>query len=286
MKEALINMVSLIVLDYFLIFVVSVVYISIMESKKLKDMHAKWMNIMNDFWLHIRSLTKIVKEDFKNNWIGISLLIISIVVLFILLIICAIIIPLEHNDWWNMFEKFLNNHPLLTNIFGTFIGIVFIFIILRPRVYIKKELKVSIIDNEKHLRVNAGNAGILPVNSVDVLLVFYRYAMREGKKIKLTRKISILRPDTPILRSHAKDEEDPTYGCASELTINQIRDIWEKQGSDHYDGILCRVKASHAISGITYVRECSFDKKVVNDFFIKECGNYTSPTSSSVDGKK
>lgn len=226
---------------------------------------------MSDFGTHICQLRDILREDLKSNWLGICLLIIAVVALLALSVVCAAIIPLEQCSWWNEFEEFLGNHPLLTNVFGTFIGIVLIFIILRPRVYIKKELQVSSFNDERHLRVNVGDAGILPVNSVDVLLVFFRYTIREGKKVKLTRKIAILRPDTPILRSYAKDEEDPTYGCASVLTIEKLRDIWEKQGNDYYDGILCRVKASHAISGITYVREYIFDKKVVEDYFTKEC---------------
>lgn len=234
---------------------------------------------MKDSGTHIGQLVKIVREDSQSNWLGIFLLFAAIVVLLIVLILCATIMPLEQCEWWNTFEKFLGNHPLLTNILGTFIGIVLIFIILRPRVYIKKNLKVSTFDQERHLRVNVGNAGILPVVSVDVLLVFFRYAIREGKKIKLTRKIAILRPDTPILRRYAKDEEDSSYGCASALTIEKIRDIWEKQGSDYYDGILCRVKASHAISGVTSVREYIFDKEAVKEYFIKECGIYTRPPS-------
>lgn len=276
MKEALINMVMLVGLDLFLIVVVSFIAISVMESKKLKDIRTKWGNSMNDFWTHICQLGKILKEDFQSNWLGIFLLFIAVVTLLALSVVCAAVIPLEQYNWWNEFEEFLGNHSLLTNVFGTFIGIVLIFIILRPRVYIKKELKVSSFNNERHLRVNVGNAGILPVNSVDVLLVFFRYAIRDGKKVKLTRKIDILRPDTPIVRSYAKDVEDSTHGYASKLTIEKLRDKWNEQGSDHYDGIFCRVKASHAISGITYVREYIFDKKVVEDYFTKECVNTQS----------
>lgn len=178
-------------------------------------------------------------------------------------------IPLENYKYWNIFDKFINDHALFTNIFGTFFGIVFIFIILRPRLRIEEQLLTLPIDKENHLKVRIKNVGIFPVNNINVQLLFYRDIIdEEGKIVKKTKMIKLMRADAPLLRGIIPSTEDSTYGCGTELTIEELKkERFLKDSKIQYEGILCRVKATHAISGVTYVREYKFGKNKVDELF-------------------
>lgn len=251
MKEALINMVMLMGLDLLLIFVVSFIAIAIMESKKLKDLCVKWHQLLNDAWTHICCLTKTIGEDIKHNWAGIILLV-GIIVGAAFLIFGI---------------KNLNLSSLSISIMGTFIGVIIIFIILRPRLYIDRELKKLTIENTNYLKVRVRNLGIFPVNNVSVQLLLYRYADKE-RKDRRTLELQLRRPDTPLLRGICTNDPTTLYGCSTELPIADIQAL-KDEGNVKYEGILCRVKATHAISGVTYVREYDFNKEIVDKFLQK-----------------
>ncbi len=255
MRDALINMVALMGLDLFLIVVVSFISITVMESKSLKDIIAIWRKIVNKGWNYIGNLMKIIYEDIKRNWIGIILLtLVSIGVAWLIL---------------SKGKEDLSS--LLISILGTFIGVIIIFIILRPRVRIIKELDDLTIEGNKHLKVRVENLGIFPVNDVEVQLLYYWTSVEGGKDIYHTKQIELLRQGAPILHGVFPKGRDTTYGCVTELAIEELkRERYLKlKKKKEYEGILCRVKATHAISGVTYVREHKFEKDVVDKFFEK-----------------
>lgn len=264
MRDALINMVALMGLDLFLIVVVSFISITVMESKSLKDIIAIWRKIVNKGWNYIGNLMKIIYEDIKRNWIGIILLtLVSIGVAWLIL---------------SKGKEDLSS--LLISILGTFIGVIIIFIILRPRVRIIKELDDLTIEGNKHLKVRVENLGIFPVNDVEVQLLYYWTSDEDGKEIYHTKQIELLRQGAPILHGVFPKGRDTTYGCVTELAIQKLQKerkvnvvTKEKKVINEYEGILCRVKATHAISGVTYVREHKFKKDVVDKFFEKNRKN-------------
>ena len=210
---------------------------------------------------------------------GIWVLILSI--LFVLILFCALafFLPLEKWELWNIFEKFVNQHPLFTNIIGAFIGIICIFIILRPRFIIEENLEEAPINNRKYLKIRVRNLGLFPINTIRVQILFYRWKMQEGKKVKITKKINLKREDTPILPGIFPREADPTYGCVSLLPLEELKNARFLQNSEEivYEGITCRVSATHAISGLTYVRERIFKREQVDQILkqpTKEENNY------------
>ena len=253
MKEALINIVMLTGLDLFLIFVVSFITIMIMESQKLKKIRSKWHQLINDVWMHIDHLARVIGEDISYNWKGITLLAILIGVI------------------WYIGAKVSNGTcELFTSVLGTFIGVIVIFIILRPRVRIVPELIDLTINGEKHLKVRVENLGVFSVNNIEVQLLYYWTTEKNGKEIKHTKQIELLRQGAPMLRGILPKGYDTTYGCVSSLTKEALKKervlkLKEKEEKE-YEGILCRVKATHAISGVTYVREHEFKKKEVDEF--------------------
>lgn len=265
MRDALINMVALMGLDLFLIVVVSFISIMIMESKTLKDRIAMWRKIVNKGWNYIGNLKKIIYEDIKRNWIGIILLaLVSIGV-----------------AWLILSKSKEDLSSLLISILGTFIGVIIIFIILRPRVRIIEELDDLTIDDNKHLKVRVENLGIFPVNDVEVQLLYYWTSVEGGKDIYHTKQIELLRQGAPILHGVFSINRDTTYGCVTALTIEELkRERYLKlKKKKEYEGILCRVKATHAISGITYVREHKFEKKEVDEFL----NRYSSKNEKAKD---
>lgn len=271
MRDALINMVALMGLDLFLIVVVSFISITVMESKTLKDISAKWQKIVNKGWNFISNLIKIIYEDSKRNWIGIILLaLVSIGV-----------------AWLILSKSKEDLSSLLISILGTFIGVIIIFIILRPRVRIIEELDDLTIDDNKHLKVRVENLGIFPVNNVEVQLLYYWTSDEDGKEIYHTKQIDLLRQGAPILHGVFPKGRDTTYGCVTEFAIQKLQgereaDVVtkEKKVIKEYEGILCRVKATHAISGVTYVREHKFEKNVVDKFFEKNRSSCVEKNSS------
>ena len=248
MRDALINMVMLMGLDLALIVVVSFSAIMIMESKTLKNISAKWSEKVNDVWTYICRLKNVVVQDIRYNWKGLAVLFIAVIAILSI-------------AWkWDFIGC-----SYFVNILCTFIAIVVIFIILRPRLYIDNQLyPLHITKSDKRLKVRVKNLGIFPVNNVEVQVLLYKYLDHPQNEDKRTKKLALLRPDSPILRGLFAKNEDMVFGCGTEWSIQEIKKKWEEK---KYEGIICRVKATHVISGVTYVRERRFDAVTVEKFF-------------------
>lgn len=271
MKDALINMVLLFAIDVALIAVVSWVVILFMES----GLRQRWKNAKEELSTYLCRFKDTLRDDWKYEKVGCLVLSIAIIGLLVIPCMLAYYIPFEKIACWNIFEKFINEHALYTSIMGTFIGIVIIFCLMRPRMRIEKKLMTLDTEKkEKHLKVRVRNLGLFPINNVDVQLLFYRMAIEDGKKIKKTKKLELLRADSPVLRGIFPSEADPTYGCATELTIDELEEArkLKRDSNQVYEGILCRVRATHAISGVTYVREHMFGKEELDEFLAKYGG--------------
>lgn len=226
-------------------------------------------------------LKDVMQDDWRYEKAGRLIL---IVVLFCFLVISCMLayyIPFERCSWWNTFEKFINEHPLFTSIIGTLIGVIITFRILRPRVRIERQLLPFYKEKKWHLKVRVRNLGIFPVNNVEVQLLYYREVKKERTITKKTKNLKLLRSDSPVLRGVLPRGLDTTYGCATKLNVDELIearkikvDEWDNEKADEkdkkkekkYEGILCRVKATHAISGVTYVREHKFEEKEVDEF--------------------
>ena len=218
-------------------------------------------------------LKDVMQDDWQYEKAGRLIL---LVVLFCFLVISCMLayyIPFERCSWWNTFEKFINEHPLFTSIIGTLIGVIITFRILRPRVRIERQLLPFYKEKKWHLKVRVRNLGIFPVNNVEVQLLYYREVKKERTITKKTKNLKLLRSDSPVLRGVLPSGLDTTYGCATELNVDKLieerkikDDVRNNGKKTEYEGILCRVKAMHAISGVTYVREHKFEKKDVDEF--------------------
>lgn len=222
------------------------------------------------------------KDVFRDDWqyekAGCLILFVATLCILILPCLLACYIPFEEYSWWNTFEKFINEHPLFTSVMGTFIGVIIIFCILRPRVRIERQLIPFRRAGKWHLKVRVRNLGIFPVNNVEVQLLYYREVELEGVKTKRTKKLELLRSDSPVLRGVLPTGYDTTYGCATKFYVDELIDerkvksIDENEDNDkEYEGVLCRVKSTHAISGVTYVREHKFEEKELNAFLDRYC---------------
>ncbi len=268
MKETLINMVLLFATDIALIVVVSWLTILFIESGFLQ----KWKNTKEALSTYMCRFKDILHDDWQYEKVGCLVLLAAIIGLLVIPCLLAYHIPFEKIAYWSIFEKFINEHALYTSIMGTFIGVVIIFCLMRPRMRIDKKLMtLNTGKKEEHLKVRIRNLGLFPINNMDVQLLFYRMAIEDGKLIKKTKKLELLRSDSPVLRGIFPPETDPTYGCATELTIDKLEEARKLKidPKQEYDGILCRVKATHAISGVTYVREHMFGKEELDEFFAK-----------------
>lgn len=264
MKEALINMAFLFAIDIALIAVVSWVAILLMESDIWQKLHRKKEKLCT-YLCRYKSMRR---EDWKNENVGIILLFFLIACAFAFFCAAAYYIPFEKIGLWNIIEKFINEHSLLTNIFGTLIAIVIIYSVLRPKFIIDKKLDTLESQGKTRLKVRIRNLGLFPIINIDVLLLYYRNVQKDGKTIKKTKKLELLRSETPILQGLIQWNADHTYGCGTELPIEEL--LKERKIDDlktEYEGIICRVKATHPISGVTYVREHKFEKNEVDEMF-------------------
>lgn len=259
------HILALFVLDILLIAVLSWVVIAIMERERCVSKERKKDKDSNYFC----QLREVLKDDWHYEKVGRLIMFLGLMINLVGTCLIAYEIPLENYKYWNIFEKFINDHPLFTNIFGTFFGIVLIFVVLRPRLRIERQLLTINIDKVDHLKVRIKNVGIFPVNNVNVQLLFYRDTIdQEGKDVKKTKMIKLMRADTPLLRGIIPSNEDSSYGCGTELTITELKkERFLKDSKIQYEGIICRVTATHAISGVTYVREHDFKKTEVDEFF-------------------
>lgn len=279
MIEALINMAFLFAMDIALIVVVSWVTILLMES----DIRQKCRRQKEKLCTYLCRYKSMRREDRKNENKGIILLFILIAFAFAILCTAAYYIPFEKIGLWNIIEKFINEHALLTNIFGTLIAIIIIYSVLRPKFIIDKKLDTLESKGKTRLKVRIRNLGFFPIINIDVLLLYYREVKKGEKIIKRTKKLELLRPETPILQGLIQWNADHTYGCGTELSIEELlkeRKIKINEIDTEYEGIICRVKATHPISGVTYVREHKFEKNDIDEYFAKHIGKCKNTETS------
>lgn len=73
--------------------------------------------------------------------------------------------------------------------------------------------------------------------------------------------IAIMERERCVSKERKKDKDSNYF--FTELK----KERFLKDSKIQYEGIICRVTATHAISGVTYVREHDFKKKEVDEFF-------------------
>jgi len=176
------------------------------------------------------------------------------------LIICAVLsmvyIANRNLSQWvfgDNINQFFNMHPVISSVTGTFVGLILIFLFLRPRLYIDSISTYVLQNGKKALRLQVYNMGFFDVQNITMQLHWYR-DLAENKR--RSKKIDIFRPTTPFIKGYYTGEKTNSYAC-------HVRHHYMGWNED-YEGLRCRVIATHSLSGITRVYERFFTKAEVD----------------------
>lgn len=193
-------------------------------------------------------------------------------------------------------SKLLN---IAISIVGTMLGLILTFLLLRPKlilkqayIYHKISSKNKSIDSPDDgcLSLCIANWGIFPVHDIKVSAFWLREPNNDSKHPNdkdfqnewKTMRISMFRPKMSVIQGIFSPKNN-TYSCHSEESLckqadaknNRNQDIQEKtsltkeqlnNGELYGDIILCRVKATHSLSGLTKVYEWKFTTENILDF--------------------
>lgn len=168
---------------------------------------------------------------------------------------------------WNTIEHFFQNHSLIASIIGTMVGLGLTFFFLRPKIVLRrayiyhyKEKKDPA--HEERLSICIANLGIFPVHNIKVSAFWMREIDRHNPKINdhdfqhevKTKRINLFRPEINAIDGIFSAHN--TYSCHGERPL--ITEI-EKRPQTYGDTILCRVQATHSLSGLSKVYEWEID---------------------------
>lgn len=179
----------------------------------------------------------------KYLWILWNLLIVSCIVFFLL---SDIFVHCE--GWLKIFKDihdFLDKHILFTGLFSTIFGLIILFWIYKPHLYIRRP---QIEQNEGKLYVVTRffNTGLFKIHSVHVDLQKYRFVNNE----RITSTIPLVKNEIPVIGGIFAKASDSTYRVWSSDFLNS-----DKMFDPKWEGIRCRVSATNSFSGLTCVYE-------------------------------
>lgn len=193
----------------------------------------------------------VMVDNFKRDIVPCVIIIISLIGTVLLMVYIE---NMNLSQWisWDNVKQFFNTYAVISSITGTFIGLVLIFILLRPRLYID-DINTYVLQNGKPaLRVQTYNMGFFDVHNVTVQLHWYR---DPAENMRRSKKIELFRPTTPIIKGYYTGEKTNSYACH----VRHHYVTW----NDDYTGLRCRVIATHSLSGITRVYERFFTREDV-----------------------
>ena len=242
MVKCLLNMGCAVIFAILLIAIISWITILIIEHKKRTQCCRSY----------ICRLIRVLNANLKRDVLPCVIIIVSIIGV----IIWGVYIADEiHPHWvlWHSIEKFFKAHSVVASVTGTFIGLILIFIFLRPRLHIDDMSTYILQHGKPALRVQAYNMGFFDVLNVTVQLHWYRDPEENKRKSK---KIDLFRPTTPIIKGYYTGEKTNSYAC-------HVRHHYMGWTED-YEGLRCRVIATHSLSGITRVYERFFTREEVD----------------------
>lgn len=285
-----IHIIAAVVLMILLMAVLSFVVILLMENNTTNHIRSK----IESFRKYLCQIKHVFSEDGRSIWKGIVFFLAMLMTILAGLIALAYVVPLEKCSLWNIIEKFFIEHTVIASIVGTLVGLVLAFALLRPRLILKKAYLYEHVNHKtpyKSLSFCIKNIGLFPVNNVRVSVFWLREPNKNSKHPNdrsfqqewKTMRIDMFRPEINSIDGIFSDENS-TYSCHAKKSVAQIKRDREKSyenlrnnpncdfkefvvGEELFgDIILCRVQATHSLSGITKVYEWRIDANDIDGY--------------------
>lgn len=230
----------------------------------------------------------IAKSNLKQSFHGGVYYILAIVVVTLLVIFVATVWE-PKSEVWATIEAFFYHHAVFASMLGTLIGLLITFAIVRPKLILKKAYFFITNDNKKKFSLCISNWGIFPVHDVQITLFWLRRPNKYSKhpndydfqKENKTMRLEVFRPEINTIdglfsrsntysfhgdslfeedlkKRNGKNEEWLEFmGITREEAIN---------GELYGDEILCVVRATHSLSGISKVYEWNINMHEVDGY--------------------
>lgn len=199
----------------------------------------------------------IIRNSLNQNFPGYIFYGLSLVAITLILVVVAKFMH-PHCYIWDTIEIFFKNHSVFGSIIGTMIGLALTFLFLRPKLILRRAYLYKMKDGER-LSLCIANWGIFPVHDIQVNVFWVRDINRDYpndhdfQREWKTKRIQVFRPE--INGIDGIFSERNTYSCHGEQPFAQdMREKYNTYGED----ILCRVQATHSLSGLSRVYEWKF----------------------------
>lgn len=199
----------------------------------------------------------IIRNSLNQNFPGYIFYGLSLVAITLILVVAAKFMH-PHCYILDTIEIFFKNHSVFASIIGTMIGLALTFLFLRPKLILRRVYLYKMEDG-KRLSLCIANWGIFPVHDIQVNVFWVRDINRDYpndhdfQREWKTKRIQVFRPE--INGIDGIFSERNTYSCHGEQPFAQ--DMREKYNT-YGDDILCRVQATHSLSGLSKVYEWKF----------------------------
>lgn len=223
-----------------------------------------------------RNFGTIIFTSFKQNLAGYIFYGFGLIAVTLVVVVVANCMH-TRCDIWDTIETFFKSHSVIASVLGTMIGLFLIFLTLRPKLILKRAYLYHRKNEGDKLSLCIANWGIFPVHDVKVHVFWVRNLdennpndhdfQREWK----TKRIHFFRPE--INGIDGIFSERNTYSCHGEQSFMQ--DLIERYNT-YGDDILCRVQATHSLSGLSKVYEWKFkikDIEGIDELMLKEGGD-------------
>lgn len=289
MIKLLLNIGALIILMILLMSALSFIVISLMENNTTDFIYRE----RDSFRKYLCQIRHSIKEDWSSVWHGIVFFMLVLIVALGILIVLAYIIPLEKWSIWNIMERFFVVHPVIASLVGTLVGLVLTFILLRPRLTLKQAYLYRHINREtpfESLSFCIANIGLFPVYNVKASVFWLRIPTntnqpndKDFQNEWKTKRIEMFRPEINSINGILSNN-NKTYSWHAEESVAQNKADRDKankklkesvndpivdlvEGEQLFgDTILCRVQATHGLSGITKVYEWKIDANDIEGY--------------------
>ena len=230
----------------------------------------------------------IARTNLKQTFHGCMYYVMAVVVIAPLIIFAAIVWQPEA-EIWNDIETFFGNHPVIASILGTMIGLLITFTILKPKLILKKAYIFTTAEEEERLSLCIANWGIFPIHDVQISLFWLREPTRNSKHPNdyafqnehKTMRLEVFRPsinsidgifsrsntysfhgDKPFVEDLQKrDDKNQKWLKKMEITEQEATN-----GELYGNSILCMVRATHSLSGISKIYEWKIDVTKIDGY--------------------
>lgn len=230
----------------------------------------------------------IVRTNLKQTFHGCMYYVMTLAVIAPLVIFAAIVWQPE-TEIWRDIELFFGSHPVIASILGTMIGLLITFTILKPKLILKKAYIFTTAEGEERLSLCIANWGIFPIHDVQISLFWLREPTRNSKHPNdytfqnehKTMRLEIFRPsinsidgifscsntysfhgDKPFIEDLQK-RDDKNKKWLKKMNLTEKEAI---NGELYGNSLLCMVRATHSLSGISKIYEWKIDITKIDGF--------------------